>query len=564
MGIVFALTLLSSFAEVISIGAVLPFLSILISPQVVFEHPAAQPLIKVLDLTTADQIVFPVMIGFCGATLLAGGVRFLLLWTNTRLSFAIGKDLSNDIYRRTLYQAYETHISRNSSFIIDAIANKAFSVIPNVILPSLTLLSSFIVLIAILIALVLVDAFIALSAFGGLGLIYLFVMWVTKRMSWVNSQLVSVNSARVIKALQEGLGGIRNILLDGSQKTFSRVYQRAVEVMYRAYGHNAIITSSPRIGVETLGILLIAALAYRMTSEPNGTALVIPTLGALALGAQRLMPVLQQVYGAVAAMRAGQAALMDTLELLEQPMPQYADQSALIPLPYRSQIRLNNVRYRYGPELPNVLDGVDLLITKGSRIGLVGSTGSGKSTLLDIVMGLLQPTSGTLEIDGQVVTSERRRSWQEHIAHVPQTVFLADSTIEENIAFGVPADQVDHARVVEAARQARIAETIETWPGSYQCCVGERGVRLSGGQLQRIGIARALYKQADVIVFDEATSALDNETERQIMQSIRDLSENLTIFIVAHRLTTLKDCTEIVEFGNGKILRICQYEDLIL
>jgi ATP-binding cassette subfamily B protein len=196
-------------------------------------------------------------------------------------------------------------------------------------------------------------------------------------------------------------------------------------------------------------------------------------------------------------------------------------------------------------------------------VGFIGTTGSGKSTLLDIVMGLLQPTDGTLEIDGQVVTPGNQRAWQTHIAHVPQAIFLADSTVEENIAFGVPKDKIDPRLVRQAAQQAQIADSIESWPKQYQTFVGERGIRLSGGQRQRIGIARALYKQADVIIFDEATSALDNETEQDVMQAIEGLSKDFTLLIIAHRLTTLKGCTQIVELGAGDIKRVGSYQDIV-
>ena len=204
-------------------------------------------------------------------------------------------------------------------------------------------------------------------------------------------------------------------------------------------------------------------------------------------------------------------------------------------------------------------EDLNLTIDKGSRFGFTGTTGSGKSTLLDIVMGLLQPTDGTLEIDGQAVTPTNNRAWQVHIAHVPQAIFLADSSIEENIAFGVPIDQTDPQRVRQAAQQAQIADSIESWPKQYQTFVGERGIRLSGGQRQRIGIARALYKKADVIIFDEATSALDSETEQAVMEAIEGLSEDLTLLIIAHRLTTLKNCTQIVELGEGGINRAGTY-----
>jgi ATP-binding cassette subfamily B protein len=200
---------------------------------------------------------------------------------------------------------------------------------------------------------------------------------------------------------------------------------------------------------------------------------------------------------------------------------------------------------------------------QGSRVGFIGVTGSGKSTLLDIIMGLLQPTSGSLAIDGETITPKNLRAWQANIAHVPQTIFLADSTIEENIAFGHFKDQVDHQRVRSAAQQAQIADVIESWPKQYQTLVGERGIRLSGGQRQRIGIARALYKQPSVIIFDEATSALDSETEQAVMGAIEDLRHDLTVLVIAHRVTTLINCSQIVELGGGGILRIGTYQEIV-
>jgi ATP-binding cassette subfamily B protein len=178
-------------------------------------------------------------------------------------------------------------------------------------------------------------------------------------------------------------------------------------------------------------------------------------------------------------------------------------------------------------------------------------------------MGLLEPTHGTLEIDGRVITQGNHRSWQAHIAHVPQTIFLTDNSIEENIAFGVPRDQIDHARVRKAAQQAQLSNSIDAFPDGYQTFVGERGVRLSGGQRQRIGIARALYKQADVIIFDEATSALDNETEQSLIQAIESLSKDLTLLVIAHRLSTLQYCSQIVELNGGSIKRVCSYQELV-
>jgi ATP-binding cassette subfamily B protein len=554
--------ILASFAEIFSIGAVLPFLAVLTDPGRVFEHIAARPFIQILGLTEPEQLLLPLTIAFGLAALVAGGMRLLLLWASTRLSFATGADLSISIYRRTLYQPYAVHVARNSSEIINGISSKTSGVI-YIITMLLNIISSSVILIAILIALLSVDPIIALAAFGGFGVIYASIIRLTHNQLLANSQLMARESTHVIKSLQEGLGGIRDVLIDGSQATYCQIYRNADLHLRRAQSNNSFIIASPRYAMEALGMLLIAALAYALAQQADGIAKAIPILGALALGAQRLLPVLQQAYGAWSGIRGGQASLQDTLELLDQPLPDYADQPAAKPLSFKQNISLKQLGFRYSLQTPYVLKQLNLNISKGSRVGFIGTTGSGKSTLLDIVMGLLQPTDGALEIDGQHVTHVSHRAWQAHIAHVPQAIFLADSTIEENIAFGVPQGQIDHQRVRQAAQQAQIADSIESWPKQYQTFVGERGIRLSGGQRQRIGIARALYKQADVIIFDEATSALDNDTEQAVMQAIEGLSQDLTILIIAHRLTTLKNCTQIIELGDGGIKRVGTYQDIV-
>jgi ABC-type multidrug transport system fused ATPase/permease subunit len=562
-GLLLVLMLLSSFAEILSIGAVLPFLGVLTVPERVFEHAVAQPIIHALGLTMPEQLLLPLTIAFAVAALIAGAMRLLLLWGSTRLSFATGADLSISIYRRTLYQPYEVHCARNSSEVINGISSKANGVIYNIIVPALTLISSSVMLIAILIALLAAEPVIALAAFGGFGLIYAFIIRLTRKQLLANSQRIARESSHVIKSLQEGLGGIRDVLIDGSQATYCHIYRNADLPLRRAQGNNLFISTSPRYGMEALGMMLIAALAYSLAQQTDGIAKAIPILGALALGAQRLLPVLQQAYGSWTTIQGGQASLQDTLELLDQPLPDYAGQPAAEPLPFKHNISLKQLAFRYSPRTPYVLKHLNLTIAKGSRVGFIGTTGSGKSTLLDIVMGLLNPTDGTLEIDGQLVMPTNNRSWQAHIAHVPQAIFLADSSIEENIAFGIPKDQIDHERVRQAAQQAQIADSIESWPKQYQTFVGERGIRLSGGQRQRIGIARALYKQGDVIIFDEATSALDSETEEAVMQAIEGFSKDLTVLIIAHRLTTLKNCTQIVELGKDGIKRADTYAQMV-
>ena len=221
------------------------------------------------------------------------------------------------------------------------------------------------------------------------------------------------------------------------------------------------------------------------------------------------------------------------------------------------------MRFRYSSDTPWVLDGFNLTISKGARVGFVGSTGSGKSTTLDLLMGLLMPTEGELLVDGQPVSGNRLRAWQRTIAHVPQSIYLADATLAENIAFGVPRDAIDLQRVQQAARQSQIADFIENRPEGYRAYVGERGIRLSGGQRQRIGIARALYKQASVLVFDEATSALDNATEQAVIDAIESFNRDLTILLIAHRLTTVRRCDIIVELEHGRVAAQGTYEQLL-
>ena len=299
-------------------------------------------------------------------------------------------------------------------------------------------------------------------------MIYAVIIKLTQKKQLTNSQCMARESTQVIKSLQEGLGGIRDVLIDGSQSTYCQIYSNADQPLRRAQGNSSFISTSPRYIIEPLGMVLIATLAYILANQPDGISKAIPVLGALALGAQRLLPVLQQAYSSLSSIQGGQASLQDTLDLLDQPLPDYVDKPAATPIPFNQKINLKNLSFRYSTKTPLVLNNLNLTIPKGSRIGFIGVTGSGKSTLLDIIMGLLQPTEGTVQIDNEPITKSNHRAWQAHIAHVPQAIFLADSTIEENIAFGIPKNKIDLKRVKQAAEQAQIADIIETWPKKYK------------------------------------------------------------------------------------------------
>ncbi len=562
--VLFFFMVIASFAEVVSIGAVIPFIGALASPELIFDHPMAQTFIQILNLKEPSELLLPLTIVFVLCAVLSGFIRLGLLWLQTRIVFATGADLGFSIYNKTLYQPYAVHAARNSSEVISGISIKVNTVVGETMLPLTSLVSSILILIAILSVLLVIDPVVASLSFIGFGLFYAAVMLLSKRSLSRHSQRINDELTRVIKVLQEGLGGIRDVLIDGTQDTYSKYFKEADIPLRRAQGSVHVIKFGPRYIIEALGILLISVLAYLLTTQKTGFASALPILGAMALGAQRLLPTIQMIYSCWAAMRASEVVSNEVIDLLDQPLPKFPYISKEHNLPFEQDITLKNLTFRYEENSPWIFqEEVNLTIPKGSRVGFIGATGSGKSTLLDIIMALLQPTSGSLAIDGTTITDKNFRSWQDHLSHVPQFIFLTDSTIAENIAFGIPFKDIDHDLVHKAAQEAQIAETIESWSDQYNTIVGERGTRLSGGQRQRLGIARALYKQNSVIVLDEATSALDNTTEQSVMNSIEKANDEVTLIIVAHRLTTLKNCTHIVELEEGKIKQIGSYADIV-
>jgi ABC-type multidrug transport system fused ATPase/permease subunit len=561
--LIVALMFVAALAEVVSLGSVLPFVGILAAPEIVWKHRLLAQISRSVGIFNSDGLILPLTLAFVAAALFAGAIRVLLLWVSTRFTFAAGADLSMEVYRRTLYQPYSVHLTRSSSEVISGIANKVGGVVLGVLLPALTLLSSVVLVLALTAALITINPSVALVASVGFGGGYAAITWVSRRRLYKNSLRIAREQTQLIKALQEGLGGIRDVLLDGTQPVYFAIYSRADQSLRQALGDNVFIAQSPRFAIEALGMVLIAALAYGLSRQPGGVATALPVLAALAVGAQRLLPALQQGFVAWAAIAGSHASLADTVELLDQTLPLESLHPAPEPLPFLESIRFESVRFRYNVDGPWVLDGFDLTIRKGDRVGLVGITGSGKSTALDLLMGLLIPCEGRLLVDQYPICGPSVRAWQRTIAHVPQNIYLSDSTLAENIAFGVSREKIDLERVRNAARQAQIADFIEGRREGYDALVGERGVRLSGGQRQRIGIARALYKRASVLILDEATSALDNATERSVMDSIDGLDRDLTVLLIAHRLSTVRRCDNIVELAQGRVKAQGSYDQLI-
>jgi ATP-binding cassette subfamily B protein len=546
-----------------SLGAVIPFLTVLAEPETIFQNEYIQPFISFLQITQPSELALPITLVFILLTIFSALVRFIFLWALTRLSQQAGADLSINIYRHTLFQDYAIHVARNSSEVINGIITKTTTVTKGVIAPVLNLISTIVTIIGIILVLVVVNIFVTLTAFIGFGSLYLLVMYLTRRNLSGNSKRIAEKSDLMVKSLQEGLEGIREVLLNSNQQFYVNLYKNSDLQMRKATWRNELIFSGPRFLMEAIGIGIVAIIAYLATLELGGINQFLPVLGAFVLGAQKLLPAIQKAYASYSRIKGSAYSLDDVLELLDQPIPDHANLSSPSPIAFMNSIELKNLSFRYSDESPWVLKDLNLIIPKGSVIGVIGSTGCGKSTLLDIIMSLLSSTSGELLIDNMVINNTNKKSWQAHISSVPQDIYLSDGTIEENIAFGLPSEEINQSLVKMAAQQAQISDLVESWDDGYQTIVGERGTRLSGGQRQRIGLARAFYRQSDVLILDEATSALDNDTESAVMDAINNFDHNTTVIIIAHRLTTLKNCDMILSLGSNHQTEIMKYDEIM-
>jgi len=551
--------IISSLAEMLSIGVTIPFLIALTSPEKIFNHELAQSMIHALSITQPEQLLLPVAMIFCIVIIFSVVIRIVLVYTIVRYSYSLGADLSFDVYRRTLYQNYSVHLSQNSSEIINVVVGKMELTINGLLIPIMTIISSLFIFFGIIIILFVADPIVASSAALGFSFVYGLILISAKRHIVANGEIIAKNSTALVKTLQEGLGGVRDVILDNSQDFHCKIF-RKLDLSFRwAKGSNSIIAQSPKHIVEALGMVLIVILAYFM-SKNNQHESIVPVLGALAIGAQRLLPVMQNFYSALIAIKSSESSTLDVLRLLDQKIS-LDSKNISESITFQKEINIDNISFSYAESETSVLSNINFNIKKGSCIGIVGKTGSGKSTLVDIIMGLLQPTSGRIVVDGVAIEPSLLPSWRSNIAHVPQSIFLFDASIAENIAIGVEQKNIDYILLDKVLKQSQLYEVVESLPDKYETRIGERGIRLSGGQRQRIGIARALYKQTEILIFDESTSALDNDTEKQIMQVINKLGAKLTILIIAHRVTTLRNCDQIVEVSN-KGVNVLNFKDL--
>lgn len=547
------LIVFSSFAEVISLGAVVPFLLVLTDPIKLFSHNSFTFFKEFFSFKTEKDLLLPVTIFFMISSIVAGLIRIYLLKMTLNLSHRTGGDISKQIYTNVLYQDYLDHIEENSSKFISSIISKANQVVTYTIQPIINLFSSSFILLVIFTAMVTIDPFLILASFVTIVLLYLTFAVGAKRRLLANSKIMAAELSNLQKTLAEGFGGIRDVILDNTQEVYLNKYISSDTPYRNALAENAFKSSSPKYYVEAFGLVVFASFAYYLSIKHGSLVESLPLLGALALAAQRMLPVIQISYNSWANLKTGKAILEDVTKLLTLEKKIFNLNSTNDKLSFKDEYALKSVSFLYPNTNKKILDNIQLTIKKGDRIGIIGKTGSGKSTLLDLIMGLIYPSSGFIKVDGTILKKEYILSWQKNIAHVPQSIFLIDASISENVALGIKIQEINLKRVHDCLKQAELLEFVNSLERGIDTLVGERGVKLSGGQRQRIGIARALYKNAEVLIFDEATSALDEKTESSLMKSIYKLNKNLTLIIVAHRLTTISKCDYIFEMENGSI-----------
>lgn len=563
--VVIALMLAGAVAELATIGAVLPFLSLLADPSRLDHVPAVAALFRALGAVTNSQRLFAAGGLFVIIAIVAAVVRLQLTWSSQNFSFQLGHDLSVDIQRRLLLQPYSFHIGHNTSSLLASLEKVAVLVF-NVLLQLMQSVSAAIISLFIVAGLISIDPVMALSAAAAFALVYVLVSAISRRRLGSNSGTITEALDERIKIVQESLGGIRDVIIDDSHAIYLDSFRQIDRRLTVARANTAFIGAAPRFIIEALGMILIVALAFVLSLRQGGFASALPLLGALALGSQRLLPMLQQIYLGWSLAMGHRTVVQEVLELLSLPTERedYAPGARPEPLKLHKAIQFNNVTFNYPARRSAALHEINLEIRPGERVAVIGKTGSGKSTLADLLMGLIEPTSGTISVDGVALDRKLCRQWQQSIAHVPQAIFLADATIARNIAISVPASAMDRQRIEDAAMKAQLHEFIEGLPEGYDTMVGERGIRLSGGQRQRLGIARAIYKEASVLVLDEATSALDDATETDVMRALERLgNEGRTIVMIAHRLSTVARSDTVVKLDGGRVVAVGSYADVV-
>lgn len=570
LGLAFCM-LAMAVLEMIGVASIMPFMQVVSDPDLVQENRWFSRVYEVLGFSSTHSFLLFMGVGLLGLIALNNGFSAFTTWLMFR--FAAGQEhrLSMRLLARYLARPYAFYLGRNTAGLSKNILAEVHTVIRGVLLSVLRLMSRGLVSLLIIGMLAFIDVVLALIVGGVLGGAYGLVYVLLRRKQRRLGQERLAENSRRFQVSGEALTGIKDVKVLGRETSFLARFRQPSWRYCRATASNQIMSSLPRYALETIafgGILVIVLYSLQVSGNVEQ---ILPVISLYAFAGYRLMPALNEIFMAGVHIRFNRAALDDLHEDLTEKFVEDSDGALRKvskewrfeePLPLRRSFALKDLSFTYpGAAVPS-LENVDLEIERQQVVGLVGETGAGKTTLVDLILGLLQPTEGVIEVDGEPLNGQRLRSWRRSCGYVPQQIFLSDDSVRANIAFGIPAEKVDDEAVVRAARTAQIDEFIRTLPEGYDTVVGERGVRLSGGQRQRIGIARSLYHDPQVLVMDEATSSLDGATEAAVMEMIQQLGRMKTLVVIAHRLSTVRSCDVIYLLQEGRIVASGTYDEL--
>jgi len=571
---ILVLVILMGLFEAVGIASILPFLSVLGDPSIVSSNSLLSSMfnfLKSYGLSNLDDFFICLGIGsfvlLLSSTIYKSVVTFLI---NNFIEMR-QHSLACNLLKAFTSQNYEYFLGRNGSDMSNSILSQTNQIVNTVFRPGVNLLAYSIVLIFIVILLLIINPLVAVSAVLMLSILYYIIFSILKpKISILGDTHMAASKNRFLQA-SEVFGGIKAIKLSGTENTYLGKFHIASHSFASALAKLISLQTIPHLLVEASifgAIILLTLVLLLLNGGLSGSSLgnVLPILGIYGLAAVRMKPAFSHVYSGFSSFRFGKATLDDVLKQLndckEVPIISGIKKDKMM---LKSKISFTDVSFTYPNSDTHSIDSVSLEIPIGTSFGIVGSTGAGKTTFVDIFLGLLDPTSGTIKIGDHQLTIDNKSNWQNCLGYVPQEIFLSDNSLAENIAFGVDKSEIEYAKVEKCARLAQIHDFVcNELPDRYDSMVGERGIRLSGGQRQRIGIARALYNDPDILVFDEATSALDSLTEKEVMHSIESLSEIKTVIIIAHRLTTVKNCNKIAILEKGRIKALGKYDDLII
>jgi len=548
--------ILTSICELFSLASLIPFISVLINPEQVLDIKIINYIFDLFGLLDPKEIiVFCTLIFICVA-LLSSIVRILSLWCNTRVVALVGNDLSCLAYKKTLHQKYLTHICRNSSEVVGTLVTE----INDLVLALnyvLIVLANLFISISIVFTLFIISWKIAILSLGSFSFTYYLISKITQEKIQQKGFQISSSAKEQLKSMQESFGGIRELILDNNYSYYEKKYFTKDYIKRIKFADINFLGFFPRFLMEGFSLAAFALIGVLLLNNSENPEQILPILGATALGIQKLLPSMQQIYSGLSALRGYRKVIINVIGYLNQKSYNISSYKRYKPLPFKNKIQIKDISFEYEGSNDKLIKNINLEIKKGEFIGIIGKTGCGKSTLLDLIMGLINPSEGSIKIDNIDIFDKKNKynlkRWYASFCHVPQNIYLLDDSIIKNIAMNQSRQEIDIPFLKNCCQKAEILDFIEDTKYSFETKIGERGVLLSGGQLQRIGIARALYKNNDLLILDEATSALDKTTEEKVMQNILKMKSKITIIAIAHRLSTLSKCDRIFEFKNYKL-----------